>query len=64
MIALVHQAGWSPRRATLKYGRGCEHAFEDTTFDSNTEFTDAPIDYLLGPTKRVYQRKKEARRAA
>lgn len=57
MIALVHQAGWSPRRTPLKYGRGCEHVFEDASFDSNAEFTDVPIDYLLGPTKRAYQRR-------
>jgi ectoine hydroxylase-related dioxygenase (phytanoyl-CoA dioxygenase family) len=60
MIALVHQAGWSPRRVPLKYGRGCEHVFAESEFDSNAEFTDAPIDYLCGPTKRVYARRKEA----
>ena len=56
MIALVHMAGWVPRRTPLRFAVGCEAAFAGSTFDSNARFTDEPIDYLLGPTKRVYRR--------
>lgn len=58
MIALVHVAGWAPRRRPLYYGAGCEEAFAGAQFDSNAHFTSEPIDYLLAPTKRVYARKR------
>ncbi|MEE9255037.1 MAG: phytanoyl-CoA dioxygenase family protein [Pseudomonadales bacterium] len=58
MIALVHVAGWLPRRTPLRFGVGCEEVFADSRFDSNAHFTGEPIDYLLGPTKRVFQRRQ------
>ena len=59
MIALILSAP-TPEVAErkLRFGRGCETALEGQGADANAEYTDAPIDYLFGPTRRIYQGQK------
>ncbi|HKI74643.1 MAG TPA: phytanoyl-CoA dioxygenase family protein, partial [Pseudomonadales bacterium] len=55
MIAFVYIAGWHQRQRTIPFEKGCEKVLEGVDFDFNAAFTDEPIDYLLGPTKRAYK---------
>lgn len=48
MIAMVHNVSWRVRNQTLRYGMGCEEAFDSPDLDHNALFTDEPIDYLFG----------------
>ncbi|MEM7133258.1 MAG: phytanoyl-CoA dioxygenase family protein [Chloroflexota bacterium] len=48
MIAMVHNISWRVRNQTLRYGLGCEEAFDSTELDHNAVFMDEPIDYLFG----------------
>ena len=61
MIALILSA---PRTVQtegrrLRFGRGCEDALEGHGADANAEYVDAPIDYLFGPTKRIWRARNE-----
>ena len=59
MIALILSAPTpevSERK--LRFGRGCEAALEGRGADANAEYADGPIDYLFGPTRRIYQGQK------
>lgn len=54
MIALVHCAGWLRRGRPLRYGPGCESAFENAVIDPNAVFLEEPHDYLfdyIGPNQ-------------
>lgn len=62
MIALVHVVGWMAKAGRLKSQSGCEEALEGHGFDSNAEYTEKPIDYLLGPSKVVLERRLSSMR--
>ena len=47
MIAMVHNKSWRVRNQTLRYGVGCEEAFDSPDLDHNAIFTEEPIDYLF-----------------
>lgn len=47
MIALIHNIDWLHRNKPLRFGIGCEAAFENCGFDPNVVFTDEPIDYIF-----------------
>jgi ectoine hydroxylase-related dioxygenase (phytanoyl-CoA dioxygenase family) len=47
MIAMIHNVRWLQRSKTLKYGKGCEAAFNNDDLDHHAEFVDEPIDYLF-----------------
>ena len=59
MIALILSAP-TPETSErkLRFGRGCEAALEGHDADANAEYADGPIDYLFGPTRRIYQGQK------
>jgi len=47
MIAMIHNVAWLERHPPLRFGKGCEAAFENCGFDPNVVFTDEPIDYIF-----------------
>ena len=62
MIALILSAPSDGERTgrRLPFGRGCEAALEGRGADTNAEYTDGPIDYLFGPTKRIHRARRSA----
>ena len=59
MIALILSAPTpEASQRKLRFGRGCEAALEGRGADANAEYADGPIDYLFGPTRRIYQGQK------
>jgi ectoine hydroxylase-related dioxygenase (phytanoyl-CoA dioxygenase family) len=57
MIALVFVAGATPRRHPIEFTPDCEAILSSAPLDYHVAFTDQPIDYLLGPTKRILARR-------
>ena len=57
MIALILSGPRDDERSgrTLRFGRGCESALEGHGVDTNAAYVDEPVDYLFGPTKRIYR---------
>jgi hypothetical protein len=55
MIAMVYVASFMRKSRKLKFQAGCEEALEAGAVDVNAEYTDEPIDYLLGPSKVMYK---------
>jgi hypothetical protein len=47
MIAMIYNIRWLQRGKPLKFGKGCEAAFEGSDLDPNAEFTDETIEYLF-----------------
>lgn len=58
MIALIVSEGEHPSKHKLKFERGCELALEGHTVDANADYVDEPIEYLVAPTKRIYEARK------
>ena len=56
MVASIHAAPWYQRRRQLEFGEDCRSLLEAVDFDFNAAYTDAPIDYLFGPTREIYDR--------
>ncbi|MCY3812659.1 MAG: phytanoyl-CoA dioxygenase family protein [Gammaproteobacteria bacterium] len=63
MIALILSAPRDDERSgrTLRFGRGCEGALEGRGVDTNAAYVDEPVDYLFGPTKRIYRHRLNAK---
>ena len=61
MIALIVTDGRVPVRGKLEFQKGCEAALEGHTVDSNANYVDEEIDYLLGPTRRIYKSRLSAK---
>lgn len=53
MIALVYVVGAKPRGRPIAFARDCEALLAAAPLAIHATFTDEPIDYLLGPTKRI-----------
>ena len=53
MVALVYVVGAKPRGRPIPFSRDCEALLAGTPLAFNATFTDEPIDYLLGPTRRI-----------
>ena len=41
----------------LRFERGCEAALEGHGVDANADYVDGPIEYLIGPTRRIHERR-------
>ena len=54
MIALIYSAPLQPSARRLPFGAGCENALEGRGADANADYTNGPIDYLFGPTQRMF----------
>jgi hypothetical protein len=53
MIAMVFVSRDKPRRRPIVFSRDCEELLAHSPLGFNATFTDSPIDYLLGPTRRI-----------
>ena len=53
MIAMVFVSGDKPRGRPIVFSRDCEGLLANSPLGFNATFTDEPIDYLLGPTRRI-----------
>jgi ectoine hydroxylase-related dioxygenase (phytanoyl-CoA dioxygenase family) len=53
MIAMVFVSGDKPRGRPIVFARDCEELLAKAPLGFNATFTDEPIDYLLGPTRRI-----------
>ena len=62
MIALILSAPAVPSRRRLTFGTGCQSALEDRGADANAEYVRGPIDYLFGPSRRIFQARLKQRR--
>lgn len=62
MIAMVFVDGSSEVRGRLRFQKGCETELEGTSVNSNTDYVDEPIDYLIAPTRRLYEFRRQNRR--
>ena len=54
MIALIHSAPWSASNR-VAFQTGCDVVLEAGDFDANATYTDQPIDYLYGPSRRLFE---------
>ena len=54
MIAMVFVGSDKPRGRPLVFSRDCEELLAHAPLTFHAMFTDDPIDYLLGPTKRMF----------
>ncbi len=55
MIALVVVDETCEVGGKLRFQKGCETELEHSGIDSNALYVGEPIDYLLGPTRRIYE---------
>ena len=55
MIAMIYVASFMSKPRKLRFQVGCEEALEIGAFDVNADYTEEPIDYLLGPSKVMYK---------
>lgn len=63
MIALiVSRSDLQPNRR-LQFENGCEQALEGYEVQSNAEYVPSVADYLLGPTRRIYEHRQERQRS-
>jgi ectoine hydroxylase-related dioxygenase (phytanoyl-CoA dioxygenase family) len=53
MMAMVFVHGEKPRQKPIVFSRDCENLLGSAPLPFHATFTDAPIDYLLGPTRRM-----------
>jgi hypothetical protein len=53
MIAMVVVKADKPRGRPMVFSRDCEGMLASSPLQFNATFTDEPIDYLLGPTRRM-----------
>jgi ectoine hydroxylase-related dioxygenase (phytanoyl-CoA dioxygenase family) len=53
MIAMVFVHGDKPRSRPIVFARDCERLLASSPLAYHATFTDEPIDYLLGPTRRM-----------
>ena len=60
MIALIVSEGRSPSKAKLRFETGCEAALEGHDVDANAEYFDESLEYLIGPTRRIYEHRRAA----
>lgn len=64
MIALiVSRSDVHPNRR-LQFENGCERVLEGHEVQSNAEYVTSVADYLLGPTRRIYEHRQEHQRAS
>ena len=54
MLAMVFVGSNKPRGRPLLFSRDCEALLATAPLPFHATFTDQPIDYLLGPTKRIF----------
>ena len=59
MIALIVSRGDLKTHSKLKFERGCENALEGHEVQSNAEYVTDTSDYLIGPTRRIYEQRKQ-----
>lgn len=62
MIALVYVDESSEVRGRLRFERGCESELEGGAVNPNADYTDEPIDYLIAPTRRLYDYQRQQRK--
>ena len=62
MIALVFVDGSSEVRGRLRFEKGCEQELEGGEINPNADYTDDPIDYLIAPTRRLYDFQRQQRK--
>ncbi len=53
MIAMVFVKAEKPRGRPIVFSRDCEAVLGSAPLPFNATFTDEPVDYLLGPTRRM-----------
>ncbi len=41
----------------LRFERGCETALEGHGVDANADYVEGPLEYLIGPTRRIHERR-------
>lgn len=58
MIALIYHARWLPRGRPLLFSEDCGPLLETLDVDCHVKLMDEPVDYLLGPTRAIYERQK------
>ncbi|MEM7362555.1 MAG: phytanoyl-CoA dioxygenase family protein [Pseudomonadota bacterium] len=58
MIALIYHTRWLPRGRPLLFSQDCKDVVESDDVDCHVKLTDEPIDYLLGPTRAIYEQRK------
>ena len=65
MIALIYSNDPMPFTHRLSFEKGCEHVLEGHAANANAQYVDDVSDYLLGPTRRIYEfnESKKAERA-
>ena len=44
----------------LEFERGCDAALEGHGVDANADYVEGPLDYLIGPTRRIHERRQAA----
>ena len=59
MIALIYHARWLPRGRPLLFSEDCGPLLETLHVDCHVELTNEPINYLLGPTRAIYENRKK-----
>ena len=42
----------------LRFERGCEAALEGHGVDANADYVEGPLEYLIGPTRRIHERRE------
>lgn len=62
MIALVLVVGSSDVRGRLRFQKGCELELEGNGINPNADYVDEPIDYLIAPTRRLYDYQRQQRK--
>ncbi|MYD43604.1 MAG: phytanoyl-CoA dioxygenase family protein [Gammaproteobacteria bacterium] len=63
MIALIISKSFAPSKRRLRFEKGCEDALEGQEIDANAEYVEGPLEYLVGPTRRIYESRKAAESA-
>lgn len=56
MIALIHTVGWK-QGARLVFGDGSDRVLEGHVIDANATYTSDQIDYLLAPSRAIFERR-------
>ena len=62
MIALVLVDGSSEVRGRLRFQKGCELELEGNAVNPNADYVDETIDYLIAPTRRLYDYQRQQRK--
>lgn len=60
MIALIVSKSWGPSKHKLPFERECASALEGHAIDANAVYADGPLEYLIGPTRRIYESRQAA----